>query len=187
MDWKDVSLGKYYDMLDCGSDDELLCVLYDLSGDELLGLPYDDYVRKLRSIGFVCKEPELYDVDVVVTTGQWLDLSCGVDIREVVLGIGWRGVDCIGGLSRIESFRRAFDGIVGSYPNVFGSGGGSDSFSRAYGCLHLIMRVVELTLCDFDVVLDYPLCKTLNIVGYAIARSRWEEGERKRMEQINGI
>lgn len=174
--YDDLSLGDYYKITDLKDDVDVLSFFFEIPVDGINSLKISDVTRMTERLSFLLVKPPLSTVSVDITTENWLDYSSDnskESIAEMLLGSDWYSVNCIEGLSKIESFVKSLSDIIASYSSVFGTSTSksSDSFSESYGTLHLILQVCEKTNETFTTVLSWPLVKTLNIVSYLIAYS----------------
>lgn len=173
MNYSNITLGEYYSLSECSTDEEIIHKLFPAIDIESISL--SEYNSYLMKISFLKNPPHISLYEYPITTENWLDYSTGSPIAEVVLGTDWESVTVSKGISNIESFRKSIEDIVSQFPSIFsGSSNYYNTFTNTYGSLHLIMRVVELTHSSFDTVLSWPLVKTLNIISYSIARSSYE-------------
>lgn len=174
MNYKSIDLGTYFKLKDVKNDIELVEIIFNKDSTKLS-------VRQLykltSKVQFLKEKPLIIIKEYVPRTYQWLDVATDnsfESIAETVLGKDWRSVDVESGVSAIESFKKSLKEVIDSFPNIFKSGR-SDSFSKTYGVLHLILQVAEVTKTPLDKVLEWELIKTLNIVSYKIAYNKIQQ------------
>lgn len=176
--YKDLSLQDYYTLQSLKDDFSVLSFIFGLSVSQIESLSVSDVMRMTSKVLFLREPPHLVECSIPpesITTEQWLDYACDnsdESVSEIVLGKHWRTVNCIEGLSKINAFNESLSSIINSFTSIFSGSSDSDSFSKNFGALHLILQVVDKTNETFTTVMSWPLVKTLNIVSYVISYSQ---------------
>lgn len=106
-----------------------------------------------------------------ITTGHWLDLQ-NSQPYEV---LGYKPTDnFIEAYPRILGFTKALSSIMDDFSNIFNKEGegSTDTFTSAFGRLHMCIQVAKECNESLSAVLGYSLIQFLNIVSYMQINSR---------------
>lgn len=180
MNYKNINLGTFLRIKDAKNDIELVETIF---GKDPTKLSVRQLYKLTSKVQFLKEKPQITISEYAPKTYQWLDVATDnsfESVAETVLGKDWRCVDVESGISKIESFKKSLKDIISLFSNIF-SQGRSDSFSKTYGALHLILQVSEVTKTPLDKVLDWELVKTLNIVSYKIVYNKIQQEQIKQL------
>ena len=140
-----------------------LAILAGMTKEEYANLPAS--LNTLNVPSLTLPEPEDYPPEDI-STQQWLDLQ-NTPVYEV---LGYKPTDnFIEAYPHILGFTHALSSIMDDFSNIFSKEGGDgtkDTFTLAFGRLHMCIQVAKECNESLSAVLGYSLIQTLNIISY---------------------